>query len=446
MTETAPLKSFDDLASEIAELAAHIDGALCRLMDLILEFDQRGGWDEQGCRDCAEWLSWRLSWERNTAREHLRVAEALSELPELHEAFATARVSYSKMRALTRIATPETEAEWLNIALHSTADQCAKIVRSCRQAERAEEVEEEQARHQARGLRTYYDELGMFVIEGRLQPEVGAVVDKAIEAAMDEMRREQQEQEQKAAPPAEPSTTLAQREADALVRIAERSLSGEDSSRPGDRYQVIVHVDAEVLADPSQPGRAHIENGPGLSAGSLRRLTCDGNLITMLHDADGNVLNVGRKTRSIPTNIRRALQERDKGCRFPGCNCRYVDGHHLEHWLDGGETELSNLILMCRRHHGLVHERGFRVELDGNGEAVFYKPNGEPIPNTIVRQAARGQPVEVIKRLNEEAGLQIEPDTNLPEWDGEIPQYEYIAWMMTALASSRRAPSPNEVG
>jgi hypothetical protein len=280
------------------------------------------------------------------------------------------------------------------------------------------------------------------VLEARLPPEAGAVVEKAIEAALEELRGEQQAEAPSAEPEVpspEPAMSLSQARADALARVAERSLGAGEGSRSHDRFQVVVHVDAEKLANPEAAGRCELENGPGLSAESLRRLTCDGSLVAMLHDEDGKVLNVGRKTRVIPTALRRAMGERDQGCCFPGCNARSTQGHHVEHWADGGETKLDNLVSMCKRHHRLVHEGGVRLRLDDARQPVFSRPDGAEIHGQPAAPTLRADPVETVTLWNRAAGLLIDATTNLPDWDGEIPQYDYIAAVMADLAESRQS-------
>ncbi len=359
------------------------------------------------------------------------------------------------MRAVTRVAIPEPDAEWLNIALCSAASHCEKIARQCRRADEAENLVTENARTEGRWLRMHHDEMGMLVIEGRLPPEVGAVVEKAIETAMADLREEERQraggeesQSNAASAPgqrtSEPRVTSCQRRADALVRIAERSFRGKSQgpARTADRFQVVVHVDAAVLADPNTDGRCELEHGPSLSAQSARRMTCDCSMVAMLHDANGDVLNVGRKTRVISAALRRAMNERDQGCCFPGCNCRFVEGHHIEHWIVGGETKLGNILSVCKFHHTLLHERGFQVRLDEAGAPVFTGPTGTEVRTSITPTPRRGEAVEVITRWNREAGVLIDAETNLSEWDGETPQYGYIAEVMTELADSRRVSSP----
>jgi len=150
-----------------------------------------------------------------------------------------------------------------------------------------------------------------------------------------------------------------------------------------DRYQVVVHVAADVSADRVPSGRTpHIENGPHVSAETSRRIACDSSVLRIDEDKNGEPLAIGRKSRSIPPAMRRALRMRDKGCRFPGCtNDKFVDGHHIEHWADGGETSLDNLVLLCRRHHHLVHEGGFSCEKTVSGELILRDQRNTPLPH-----------------------------------------------------------------
>jgi hypothetical protein len=188
------------------------------------------------------------------------------------------------------------------------------------------------------------------------------------------------------------------RRADALALLAESFLaSGAVAQSGGDRQQIVVHVDAETLRN-SEPGRCEIEHGPSVAAETARRLACESSVVTLLEDAAGEPLNVGRRTRSIPPAMRRALQARDRGCRFPGCtHQRYVDGHHVRHWAAGGETKLSNLVLLCRTHHRAVHEGGVRIEARDDGALGFIVPGGRTVisqspPSSIGRGGERTFP------------------------------------------------------
>ena len=197
--------------------------------------------------------------------------------------------------------------------------------------------------------------------------------------------------------------------ADALMLIADSALAHEPTMRPGgERYQVVVHVDAAALSGDGAHGHCGLDDGPALSAETARRLSCDASLVPMLNGPKGT-LDVGRKTRAIPPSLRRALDARDHGCQFSGCNNReWVDAHHITHWARGGETKLDNLVLLCGHHHRLVHEGGFGVSRRFDGALVFHRPDGRAIPT--VPSPTRGRCGEVRAR-NRRAGLRITPET-----------------------------------
>ena len=148
-----------------------------------------------------------------------------------------------------------------------------------------------------------------------------------------------------------------------------------ESGTRAERYQVMVHCDAATLAAKGEPGRSDLD-GIRVSAETSRRMACDAAVVGMVHARDGEVLNVGRRTRTIPPHIRRALEERDRGCRFPGCGCRFTEAHHVKHWADGGETSLRNTLLLCRRHHRAVHEGRVKVAVNSDGTVLFFTPRG----------------------------------------------------------------------
>ncbi len=211
------------------------------------------------------------------------------------------------------------------------------------------------------------------------------MVQRALETAADRLFREARQSATGATLAEE--VTPAQRRADALGLLAECALSADlDRGSAGDRYQVVVHVDAAAGGDPSLGrGRGNIgdsvieldHSAQYVSAETSRRISCDAAVVTMTHDVEGTVLDVGRRTRTVPPAIRRALDARDKGCRFPGCTSRRCDAHHVEHWSEGGATSLENLVLLCRRHHRAVHEGGFRVAAGEGGAFELQRPDGE---------------------------------------------------------------------
>ena len=199
----------------------------------------------------------------------------------------------------------------------------------------------------------------------------------------------------------------------------------------GDKHQIVVHVSAETLRD-AEAGRCEIEDGAGICAETCRRLACDCSLVHITEDAQGSALDIGRKTRSIPPALRRALNARDQGCRFPGCcNSKYLDGHHIEHWAKGGETKLRNLVSLCRFHHRQVHEGGYTIQILDDGALRFLKPNGAWLDGM-----ARGlsQPVGNWKAQQWLNRLRIDAKTAVTKWRGERMDYGVGVEVLLQLA------------
>ena len=555
-----PAPDNETLGNRIAELAARIQAATWELLVLIRQFDAGGGWE--GFTSCAAWLSWRIGLAPGAAREHVRVARALAELPKLSDAIRRGAVSYSKLRAVTRVATPKTEQALLDVALAGTAAHVEQVVRTWRRVDRAAEQAEEQQRHESRALDTWVDDDGMVVVRGRLTPEVGAVVRRALEAALDaaapsadgpaaggDGQPRSAAADGAAGDAAEAMVpTVAQRRADAVGMVAECALAGGlDKGTAGDRYQVVVHVDADALAEGGEADDGEAEEsdsvdsvpddngaddnaapaggrgvvaeaagveepvtaapdvpagtsrrraaaasaaadeasrgpagsadgpapsaaeplapaarpaarreaacpGPGggqsvldeaggiqVSAETARRLACDAATVTMHHGPAGEVLDVGRRTRTIPPALRRALAARDGHCRFPGCRARRCDSHHVEHWAHGGATALDNLVLLCRRHHRAVHEGGFRVALGAGGKVRFVRPDGRPLEEAPPLPAVVGPPLAPVAARLERAGIRVGPQTGTPAWRGERLDAD---WAVSVLWRPRPQAAP----
>ena len=265
------------LGNRIAELAARIQAATYELLVLIREFDAAGAWS--GFASCAVWLSWRTGLAPGPAREHVRVAQALAALPKLSDAMRRGRVSYSKVRAITRVATPETEQALLDVALAGTATHVERVVRAWRRTDRAAEQAEDRERQAERTLRTWVDDDGMVVVRGRLTPEAGSAFRRALEAAV---AADGGGTVEGAGGTVEPTDavdeaagverSLGQRQADALGRLAECALAGGlDRGTAGDRYQVVLHVDAETLAEDRQEPDTGGEDARGDVPAGTRR-------------------------------------------------------------------------------------------------------------------------------------------------------------------------------
>jgi hypothetical protein len=421
MSDDTPLQtvSQEALEDEIATLSATLAAATHRLILLIGELDRRGVPDD--CRSSAHWLSWRVGLSLGVARQYVRVAKALPELPKISEAFGRGELSFSKVRAITRVATPALEDDLLTWARAGTAAHVETLVRRFRKANREEENDQALTQRDRRGLRTYWSDDGTLVIEARLTPEQGAVFLKALDRARDTLR----EAERGSAEPSEDSGDQVM--ADALALVADQSLAhGSAESSGDDRFQVVVHVDQEVLASPDADGRCEVEDGPAVSAETARRLACDGSICEMTHGPDGSV-SPGRKTRVISAPLRRALHARSgTRCGYPGCGATGRHGHHVKHWANGGETVPENLCLLCHRHHVDVHEGGVTMEALSDGGFRFLRPDG-----TVV-VAAPSLPVVAWAQVSQfvPRGVDIRPETNRPSWEGERPDYEWMGWCL----------------
>ncbi len=412
---------------EVGELAAHIAAAMARWLELVAELDRRSAHEAWGFHSCGAWLAWRCGVDPRSAREHVRIARALSDLPLVAEQFGQGLLSYSKVRAITRIAEPSNEAELVEMARFATAAQLERIVRGCR---RAVSLESAEAAHRDRFLAWEWDEDGSLLLRGRLSPEDGASFVKAIEAGEEEIRdREVATGGGSQGGSAEPGA----RRADALMEVADVSLAGGTAERRrSDRHQVVVHAEAASLATEREVSGCALQDGPALCNETARRIACDASLVRVTHGPAG-ALDIGRKSRTVPAAMRRALDLRDGGrCSFPGCeNSRWVDAHHIVHWARGGHTKLDNLILLCTHHHRLVHEGGFSVTRSARGKIRFRRPGGFEVPP--LPHPERGS-CRKLRRRNREAGLRIGPQDSASLGRGEAFDRELAVGGLLARA------------
>jgi hypothetical protein len=372
--------SIDDLDRAICRLARQMNAETYRFLLLVRDFDDRFGFAKWSLRNCAEWLAWRCGMTLSTAREKLRTAHALRELPAISAAFADGRLSYSKVRALTRAATALNEDLLLAYALDASASQVEERCRQLRNVAPESAVPAQSAwerrtlcvsRNPARGTLTITVELpvddGEVIVralDGAVAPgDVAAGVEFASDRELD-------------------ANGWRAQQVDALVAIAKAYLatggleggSPSAASSVADHYQVVVHVDERSL-------RGGVGGRSDLPLETVRRLACDGSLLAVIEDERGGPLDVGRKQRIVPTPLKRALWARDRGCTFPGCaNRRFVDAHHVHHWADGGDTSLENLTLLCTYHHRLLHEGGYSIHHDQTGAIYFRRLDGRVIP------------------------------------------------------------------
>ncbi len=405
--------SDDALEAAICGFAARLAAASCRWVLAIAEYDRREAWRSWGCKSMVHWLTWKCAMSPAAAREHVRIGIALAELGLVHAQFADGRLSYSQVRALTRVVTPATEADWVRLARVMTGAQLESVARGYRRAT-ANAVDAGAAVHARRGLTWRTEEDGSLVATIRLSAEDGAVLMKAVDAAMDARRADGLDDAADGRiPPVDPTGAA---RADALVDIAahylRNAVAREDADidgEPGDdRYLVTVVAEARVLEAPGRvDGVCETEAGVGLDPCVVRGLACDSPTVTIVEDQLGRVLDVGRRTRRPNRAMRRALARRDGGCVFPGCGARRTQAHHFVHWIDGGTTTLENLVSLCAFHHRGLHLGAFTIEARPGGWR-FIRGDGRLIPAASPLDAA-DQP---------EPGVEPAADTVTPDWDG----------------------------
>lgn len=484
----------EHLEARICELAGHLTAATARFLRLVADFDARGGWASWEMPSCAAWLSWKCQLAPGTAREHVRVARALEELPVIQAEFAASRLSYAKVRELSRIATPDTEKELAETVLPMTAAQTERFVRAHRQVTRGEQDGRPAVREKKLSWR--YDETGISISVG-LPPADGALVLQSLRAWLNDVDHPHDGHgDEHEDPPKTREERLRDLDSEAgtewdgerqygtdrvpagdlaaaLVAIAGEYLSGRAATADNaDSYQVIIHAGTGAITGVPQPGaiapgvpqgtrpadcgdpgpktpsqqamaalaetvplltfpvshpafpwRSHVEDGQAIDTATLQMIACNATISTMLHDGNGTVLNVGRRTRKPSAALRRAVRERDRHrCRFPGCESRRVDLHHIRFWALGGQTKLENLICLCRRHHTLIHDAGITITIAGAG-FTFAFHDGTPIPASPLLLAATA---DGITGCHDAA---ITPATIIPPHSGERLNLHEAIWI-----------------
>ena len=463
-TTALDCESAEVLGGKICAAAGLAAQADAQLIELIAEFDagEAVRWFD-GVKSLAHWLSWACSMSAGVAREHVRVARALQRMPVVRAAFAEGRLSYSKVREVTRVVDTVDDARLCELALCATAAQLAKTISGYRSAS-GQRLKQERERR----LTWTERETGNVDIRLRLPKEEAATVIAALNAAKDQF----------GSPPephvgetdATPDYTLA----DAALDVARTFLDTAPEDRSGeDRSLVVVHVNADQLGSDdiaAEPGGAETdqtetdqtetdqtETGEGVPAGTptchvqgvggiepetARKLACDNDLLGALVDEHSDVLNLGRTRRLVSRAQRRALMIRDQGrCQFTGCHqSRYLKAHHLIHWFDGGPTDLDNLILLCQFHHTAVHEGRMQIRRvdpePGSGAArrwEFLMPDGsahrdwwaaEGLLSSLIQHADHGRAEREQDRRNgviDDVGSFDHPEARRiqPGWRGE---------------------------
>jgi hypothetical protein len=446
--------------AQLCELAGHLAAATCKFLVLLGDFDARRGWASWEMSSCAAWLSWKCQLSSGTAREHVRVARALRDLPVIRARFAAARLSYAKVRALTRIATAATEAGLAELAEPMTANQLERFARAHRQVSAADDGE---ARVRRR-LTWRFEEDGSLSGTFRLPPLAGAVLLKALRAACAGHAGPAAgpagvSAETPAAPGTAPDAGAPDADApgdgapvvrtssdlaDGLVAIAESFLAGKIAGADdAEIYQVVVHAGTDVLTgqaapaaarvpgDPADPARCHVQDGPAISVTTAQMIACTAALSWMRHGDAGEILALGRRRRRPGSAIRRAARERDHGrCRYPGCESQRVDLHHIQHWVNGGRTDLDNLISLCPWHHKIVHDRGYLIAAAPPGTFSFYRPDGILLPSCPALPGPDGS-------ISTAHDADVTEDTIVPPWHGERLDLDHTIYVCFANARTR---------
>ena len=364
----ADITPIEDLDQNILNLCTCMNAATYELLVMIREFDERGGCLKWGLESTATWLAWRCDLSMATAREKIRVAQALKQLPLISAAFSTGELSYSKVRSLTRVANDGNESDLLDFALRNTANHVADFCRELRMGT-PESLGIAERAFANRSLRLRRDaNRAMISVTVDLPLETGELIEKALDKARaDECLQV----------PDLVDTSWSRRQADAFVTMLKEYLQGgaQESRSSSDNYLVTIHVDQTALA--GDVGRSSVP------LETVKRLCCDGQAVVLTEAENGEPLSIGRKSRVVPKGIERAVRSRDRNtCRFPGCNnTRFVEIHHIEHWANGGETATHQLMLLCSKHHTLLHEGRFRIDKDFRDAWQFFRPDGVAVPD-----------------------------------------------------------------
>ena len=379
-TDRRQIDAIEALGEQYVALDAEADALTQRSLAVLAEFDRLRGWELAGHPSCAHWIVARRKTELHTAREKVRTARALAGLPLVRAAMARGELSFCQARALTRVATPDNEADLLTLAEDASVQQLERMIRAWTKGSQKDEEARARAVYESRRLSIFPDDDGGYVVKGRLTPEDAALLMRALEAASDALFREHPSG---AETDAEKHREGGQRKADGLVLLAERAMAVgfEDADAPvsgthADRYRVVLHVEPETLKEDGDVAMSELDDGTRVTHVTSQRVSCDASVVEVARTSDGTVVAVGPRKRTIPTSLRRALEIRDRGCRFPGCGRRFTHVHHVKHWADGGAHSLRNCLLLCRYHHRLVHEGGWKIRWDDQWRPLFLDRRG----------------------------------------------------------------------
>ncbi len=348
------------LIRELDAAHARLGGEHRELLRLIAEVDRSEAWRDFGARDAAHWLSMRYGVSQWKARRWIGAALALRGLPVLADALARGELGIDKVVELARFVTPETEVRLIAWAKRAS---CAAVRHRGDLEARASREEVLDAERERSLTWWFFDEGRRFGLEAELPAAQGAIVARALQRLSRTIPHMPDEQDEVFAPA---------RRADALVALCSARIA--DDPDP-DLATVVVHAQARGLADGT--GGCEVEDGPVIHPETARRLLCNARVQTVIEDVRGNVLDFGRMSREPSAAMVRQVRYRDRECTFPGCGARrFTEAHHIVWWRHGGRTDLSNLLLICSFHHRLVHELGWSVRREAEGEVGWFHPDG----------------------------------------------------------------------
>jgi hypothetical protein len=396
--------SDDEVESLLVKGTAEQSAYMAWWLAVLVEFDRRQLWGGWGIMSCAHWLSLKCGLSGRTAREHVRVAHALEALPETRAAFAEGRLSYSKVRVLTRVAKPDNEPFLVGLAMDLTASKLEQHIASYELTQRPPLTAEDDARRRAEcGVTTWIDARGLKHHEIVTPPEEGLIIDRAIEKGWAEIHKAQRAAAKEAKaqgrePEPVPRLTGAQRKFEGLVWACRHGLANaERNPYPvDDPFLIVIHM-KEGAAAVDERGNIDLGNGLVVSPPTFQRLCCNSMVQAMMTGSDDRPLDLGRATRTATPKQKIALSALFDACVFPGCETpiRYCQFHHLKYWdRDCGRTDLENLRPLCYRHHHLMHEGGWQLVIDDKGLVMAVSPTGrrvasnEPLTDEAVSRHA----------------------------------------------------------
>jgi hypothetical protein len=426
------------LEQEILTLAGQLNATEYHLLKRLDAFDGCGGWHGDGIKSFSHWLNWKIGMGSVMAREKLRVAKALRDLPLTDAAFEKGELSYTKVRAITRIATPANESFLLQIAEYGTARQLEHLVRKFRSLKQQElDTALETSGHQIPACDWFEDDHEMVTFKIKLPSEDALNVINAINRIADQLYEPERAPETEKNVSAETflehlfeneeKPTRSECQARAFALIAEQTMSGNElllhlQANP-------AHLDHKINGGPV----AYTDDDNSISPKMLRRMTCDCKVTTAYEDNNGNILDIGRKSRLIPNKLGRVIKQRDQGCRFPGCcQTKWTDIHHIQHWIDGGETNLDNLVTLCRRHHTQLHQGKYQIQTYRQAGTRNNILNFIDSKNQVI-------PVSFHQNLKSSMPITCKPVTS--KWQGDELDLDYALQVMGECTANESTPS-----